>query len=80
MFPFQHVCPSACALLHKEILLLDPSLRNFEHDNELIDDSNMANTHACDSTPIPSSDVLQGPVHFPACNGDNLSPNGAKNS
>jgi hypothetical protein len=38
MFPFQHLHPNVGALLRKEILLLDPSLHNFEHGNEYFDD------------------------------------------
>jgi hypothetical protein len=43
VFPFQALHPNAGALLRKEILLLDPSLRNSNHGDAIIHDSHMAN-------------------------------------
>jgi hypothetical protein len=38
VFPFKTLHPNAGALLHKEILLLDESLQNFEHGHAILDE------------------------------------------
>jgi hypothetical protein len=79
VFPFQHLHPNAGALLRKEILLLDPSLYNFEHGNEHFDDPHDDNIHATNPTssvPLISQDAAGRARGAP----ENLGSNGAQNS
>jgi hypothetical protein len=75
---FQHLHPNAGALLRKEILLLDPSLHNFELGGKFSNDQHMANTpiinHA-PSSPFATPQVSAGRI---TNTGENLSPNGVQ--
>jgi hypothetical protein len=55
VFPFKSLHPNAGALIRKQILLLDPSLCNFEQGDDIVDDFTMENTHATNPyvSPIP---------------------------
>jgi hypothetical protein len=72
--------PNVGALLHREILLLDPSLHNFEFGHEPMNDSNMKNT--CTTNTIASLIlvVLQDTCRTTEAPGKNLSQNGASMS
>jgi hypothetical protein len=63
VFPFKSLYPNAGALLRKQILLLDPSLRNLEQGDVLIDDSNVTNTHAPNPVARPIPFVVQDAGH-----------------
>ena len=62
MFPFASLHPNAGALLRKEILLLPPHLRSFDHGG----DNNC--TNQCDDIPAGTSLSLM-PVQVPGENG-----------
>jgi hypothetical protein len=64
VFPFQNMHPNAGALLRKDILLLDPSLHNFEHGNASIDDLHDDNNHTANpgsSVPFDAPQITTGP-------------------
>ncbi|XP_071679967.1 uncharacterized protein [Lolium perenne] len=75
-----HLHPNAGAQLRKEILLLDPSLHNFEHGNEHFDDPHDDNNHATNlasSVPLVVSQDAAGRARGAP---ENLGLNGAPNS
>jgi hypothetical protein len=59
VFPFKSLHSNVGGLLRKQILLLDPSLRNFYQGDDAISDSSMENTHATDPFVIHVPYVLQ---------------------
>ncbi|XP_071680324.1 uncharacterized protein [Lolium perenne] len=80
VFPFKSLHPNAGALLRKQILLLDPSLCNFEQGDDTIADSIMENTHATNpSTSVVPYD-LQGAARRDVAAGENSGQNNAPSS
>jgi hypothetical protein len=76
VFPFQNLHPNVGALLRNEILLLDPSLLNFEQGGDNTNDSHVANFP---TNPAPSSPCCapQETTGHQLTAGENLAPNGA---
>jgi hypothetical protein len=75
VFPFQNLHPNAGALLRSEILLLDPSLLNFEQGGDNTNDSRVDN--------FPTNPALSSPCCVPQATtgpqlaaGENLAQNG----
>jgi hypothetical protein len=80
VFPFKSLHPNAGALIRKQILLLDPSLCNFEQGDDTTDDSIMENTHAINpSTSVVPYD-LQGAARRDVAAGENSGQNSAPSS
>jgi hypothetical protein len=77
VFPFKTLHPNAGALLRKQILLLDPSLHNFEEGDDFGSDLHMQNTHAINPSPslVPRVPHDAGRQNIAA--GENLSQNAA---
>ncbi|XP_071677134.1 uncharacterized protein [Lolium perenne] len=75
-----HLHPNAGALLRKELLLLDPSLHNFEHGNEHFDDPHDDNIHATNPTSSVPLIVPQDAAGRARGAPENLGSNGAQNS
>jgi hypothetical protein len=63
-------------LLRKQILLLDPSLHNFEEGNE-IDDLYVSNTHATDQSASVVPQIANGAAQQNNAAGENFSQNAA---
>jgi hypothetical protein len=78
VFPFKKLHPNAAALLQKEIILLDPTLQNFEQGDDFINDF-MENTHATDPLSSPVC-VLQDAVSQNSAPRKNLIQNGVPSS
>jgi hypothetical protein len=79
VFPFKNLYSNAGALLQKEILLLDPTLRNFELGDDSINDF-MEDTHAIDPSSSPICTALQDTARQNSAPGENLVQNGAPSS
>jgi hypothetical protein len=80
VFPFKNLHPNAGALLQKQILLLDPSLHNFEQGNVTIDDMHMENTHATNPSHRPGFTVVQDTAQPNTAAGENFVQNDALSS
>jgi hypothetical protein len=75
VFPFKNLHPNAGALLRKQILLLDPSLHNFEQGDDTIDDSHVDNNHATNPLSRPVCSVLQDAAPQNTAPGENSAQN-----